>query len=202
MLAVHIALYALLGACFIFSIVELGLCAYIASAWSDTRNVGSYTPYAGDVYKNIHIDTPGILIFLIFSACWSTLVAVVAAILPWFYTRKGFVTAKLNDVLGIVFAILYFVTWVLWLACFADIASMFDGFTSYNNYRDAVLAFAVLLWYVSHIREINIKSNPAVLSKAPFLRSLPSIDPGALRCGLFRLGGLSVVAQDSDSRCT
>ncbi|KAJ5201368.1 uncharacterized protein N7498_006031 [Penicillium cinerascens] len=148
MLALHTALYALVGTCFLFSVVELGLCAYIASVWSGTRSVGYDDLFAGYVPKNVDVSTPGILTFLIFSACWSILVAVAALVLPWFYTSKGFVTAKLNAILGIVFAVVYFVTWVFWLACFADIASMLGGFTSYNNFLNAVIALAVLLWFL------------------------------------------------------
>ena len=164
MLALHIALYALLGTCFLFSVVELGLCAYVASVWSGTRSVGYYEPFAGYVSKNVDVSTPGILAFLIFSACWSILVAVAAVVLPWFYTGKGFVTAKLNAILGVVFAVVYFVTWVFWLACFADIASMLGGFTSYNNYLNAVIAFAVLLWYGFRFWKKKIKSNLCILS--------------------------------------
>lgn len=151
MLALHIALYALLGACFLFSAVELGLCAYVASVWSGTRRVGYYNPYASYVSKNVDVSTPGILAFLIFSASWSILVAVAALVLPRLYTSKGFVTARLNAILGGIFAVVYFVTWVFWLACFADIAANLDRATSYSNYLDAVFAFAVLLWYSSYL---------------------------------------------------
>lgn len=163
MLVLHIALYCLIGACLVFSIVELGLSAYVASVWSGTRSVGYYDLYQGYVYNNVHVSTPGILDFLIFSAVWSMLASAAALVLPWFYTRKGLVSATLNTVLGVTFAIVYFVTWVFWLACFADIESMLGGAISSNDYLNAVIAFAILLWYASRPGKMNVPTNSGIL---------------------------------------
>lgn len=151
MLALHIALWALLGTCLAFSIIELGLTAYVATIWDGTREVPYWDPYQGYVYKSAHVDTPGIVDFLLFSACWSILASVAAIVLPWFYTRKGVVSAMLNTILGVTSSVVFFVTSVFWLACFADIESLLGGGTSYNDYLNAVIAFAVLLWYVDHL---------------------------------------------------
>jgi hypothetical protein len=67
-------------------------------------------------------------------------------VLPWFYARKGAVTSKLNGILGVTFIVLYFVTFVFWLACFADIEAELGGGVSWSDYLNAVIAFGVLLW--------------------------------------------------------
>jgi hypothetical protein len=146
MLALHIALYVLLGTCLAFAIVELGLSAYVASIWSGDRETYTWNPYEGYVYTTVHVSAPGILIFIVFSACWTILVSAAALVLPWFYTRKGAVTGKLNTILGVSFIVVYFITSVFWLACFADIEAQLGGGTSYSDYLNAVIAFAVLLW--------------------------------------------------------
>lgn len=146
MLALHIALYVLLGTCLAFAIVELGLSAYVASIWSGDRETYTWNPYEGYVYTTVHVSAPGILIFIVFSACWTILVSAAALVLPWFYTRKGAVTGKLNTILGVFSIVVYFITSVFWLACFADIEAQLGGGTSYSDYLNAVIAFAVLLW--------------------------------------------------------
>lgn len=147
MLALHITLWALLGTCLAFSIIELGLVAYVASVWGGTRKIPYY--YFGEtLYTTVHVQTPGIVDFLLFTACWSILASVAAAVLPWFYTRKGALSTQLNTILGVSSCVVFFVTSVFWLAGFADIASMLAGTVSFSDYLNAVIAFAVLLWYV------------------------------------------------------
>lgn len=146
MLALHIVFYVLLGLCLAFAIVELGLSAYVTSIWSGDRETYTWNPYEGYVYTTVHVSAPGILIFIVFSACWTILVSAAALVLPWFYSRKGAVTRNLNTILGVSFIVLYFITSVFWLACFADIEADLGGGTSYNDYLNAVIAFAVLLW--------------------------------------------------------
>ena len=149
MLALHIALYAITGTCFAFSVIELGLCAYVVAVFTGSRTESYYDFLTGnEVSQTVHVSTPGILAFLVFSAVWSMLVSVVGLGLPSLLTSKGKATVKLNSILGVIFAVLYGVTWVFWLACFADIAANLDGITSYNDYLNAVIAFAVLLWYI------------------------------------------------------
>lgn len=148
MLALHLTFFALSGSCLAFSIIELGLSAYVATIWGGSRQVPYWDPYNGYQYRSVHVDTPGIVDFLLFSACWSVLASIAALVLPWFYTRKGFVHPMLNTILGVSLAVVYFVTSVFWLACFADIASLLGGGISSSDYLNAVIAFAVLLWYV------------------------------------------------------
>lgn len=147
MLSLHLALYALSGSCLAFSIIELGLSGNLATIWGGTRQVPYWDPYNGYKYRSVHVATPGIVDFLIFSACWSILATIAALVLPWFYTRKGLVNTMLSTILGVALAVVYFVTSVFWLACFADIASLLGGLTSSSDSLNAVIAFAVLLWY-------------------------------------------------------
>ncbi|KAJ5778763.1 hypothetical protein N7520_002009 [Penicillium odoratum] len=145
MIAFHIALYAILATSLVFAIIELGLCAYVASVWGGTREELYYDSYGDLEYGDVNISIPGILAFLIFTSCWTMLVTPGGVLLSWFYTRKG-ATGKISTILGVVFSVVYFITMVFWLACFADIASDLDGYTSHNDYLNAVIAFAVLLW--------------------------------------------------------
>ncbi|CAG8894204.1 unnamed protein product [Penicillium egyptiacum] len=147
MLALSIVLCALLGTSLAFAIVELGLSAFVAAAYYGTQEVvTTWSAYSGYSYSQVDVNPPAILVFLVFSSVWTILVTVAALVLPWYYTRKGFVTAKLNTVLAAIFVAIYFVTMVFWLACFADLASLLGGGTSVNAYYNAVLAFGVLLW--------------------------------------------------------
>lgn len=146
MLALSIVLYALLGTSLAFAIIELGLSGFITAAYSGTQEVTTWSAYSGYSYNQVNVNPPAILVFLVFSSVWTILVTVAALILPWYYARKGFVTAKLNTVLAAIFVAIYFVTMVFWLACFADLASLLGGGTSTSSYYNAVLAFGVLLW--------------------------------------------------------
>ncbi|KAJ5251178.1 hypothetical protein N7489_001588 [Penicillium chrysogenum] len=148
MLALSIILCILLGTSLVFAIVELGLSAFVAAAYSGTQRVTTWSAYSGYSYRQIDVDPPAILVFLVFSSVWTILVTVAALVLPWYYSRKGFVTAKLNTVLAAIFVAAYFVTMVFWLACFADLATLLGGATSVNPYYNAVLAFGVLLWLI------------------------------------------------------
>jgi hypothetical protein len=144
--ALHIVLYVLLGTSLAFAIVELGLCAYVTTAFTGSSEVYTWDPFQGYTYTTVHRSAPGILIFMIFTACWTILLCTAALVLPWFYARKGAVTSKLNSILGVTFIVLYFVTFVFWLACFADIEAELGGGTSWSDYLNAVIAFGVLLW--------------------------------------------------------
>lgn len=173
MIALHIALYTILATSLVFAIIELGLCAYVATFYGGTYQEYSYNASGGYSYQDVKVSTPSIVAFLIFSAVWTILITLGGVVLSWFYTRKG-VSEKISTILGIVFAVVYFVTMVFWLACFADIASYLDGFTSFNDYYNAVIAFAVLLWYsppsfycykymlCSHLLFIGSSSSPSL----------------------------------------
>ena len=148
MLVLHYILYALLGTGIAFAIIELGLSAYVAAIWGGTYEAAYWDPVLGYEYGQVHVSTPGILIFLVFASCWTILISAAALLLPWFYTRKASVRTSMNAILGVGLAAVYFATMVFWLACFADIATMLGGGTSLSSYLNAVIAFAVLLWYV------------------------------------------------------
>ncbi|CAP96288.1 Pc21g13910 [Penicillium rubens Wisconsin 54-1255] len=148
MQALSIILCVLLGTSLVFAIVELGLSAFVAAAYSGTQRVTTWSAYSGYSYRQVDVDPPAILVFLVFSSVWTILVTVAALVLPWYYNRKGFVTAKLNTVLAAIFVAAYFVTMVFSLACFADLATLLGGATSVNPYYNAVLAFGVLLWLI------------------------------------------------------
>lgn len=147
MLALHIAIFALLGSSLVLSVVQLGLTAYVVTFWGGTRREYSYSLSDGYSYRTIRARTPEVLAFLVFVACWTILVTIAALVLPWFYTRKGTTTGKLNTILGIGFAVAYFVTMVFWLAGFGDLVAKLGGASS-SDYVNAVIAFAVILWLV------------------------------------------------------
>lgn len=142
MLVLNIVLYSLLGTSFVFAIVELGLSAFVVSAFDNTTQ--EYDTWGG--YVNVKVKAPAIVSFMVFASLWTMLITVAALVLPWFYTRKGSVTPKLNTILAASFVAVYFVTMVFWLASFADLATYLD-YTS-NEYYNAMIAFAVLLWCV------------------------------------------------------
>ncbi|KAJ5481163.1 hypothetical protein N7539_007057 [Penicillium diatomitis] len=146
MIILHVALFAILGTCLVFSIIELGLTAYVVSFFSGTHQEETWDPYSGYSVTDVHYSTPGILAFMLFSAIWSILVSIAAAVLPWFYTRKGVASRRLNTIFGVLFIVTFFVTSVFWLACFADIAAQLGGGVSLSDYLNAMIAFAVLLW--------------------------------------------------------
>ncbi|KAF7714013.1 Uncharacterized protein PECH_000539 [Penicillium ucsense] len=147
MIVLHVALFAILGTCLVFSIIELGLTAFVVSFFGGTHQEETWDPYSGYSLTDVHYSTPGILSLMLFSAIWSILVSIAAVVLPWTYTRKGVpASRKLNTILGVSFIVTFFVTSVFWLACFADIAAQLGGDVSLSDYLNAMIAFAVLLW--------------------------------------------------------
>ncbi|KAJ9308224.1 hypothetical protein DTO217A2_2206 [Paecilomyces variotii] len=144
MLALHIALYALLGASLAFAVIELGLSAHIASLY-DHIPVPEYDYYNGYTYEVVDIKPPPILDFIIFSSAWSVLITGVAFFLPFFYRQKEN-TLTTNKWISIGLVAMYFVTCVFWLASFAYIEWLLGGYSSGSSYLDAMIAFAILLW--------------------------------------------------------
>ncbi|KAJ5895671.1 hypothetical protein N7495_007362 [Penicillium taxi] len=146
MLPLHIALYTVLSTALAFAAVELGLCAFIAWAYSGYIEEDYYSYALGEyVTDTVKVHPPAIIDFMLFAGSWTIIVSAVALLLPWFYARRGAVSAKLNRTVGIILAVVYFVTMVFWLAAFADLANVTLGYYV-NAYFDAMLAFAVLLW--------------------------------------------------------
>ncbi|KAJ6151682.1 hypothetical protein N7470_006810 [Penicillium chermesinum] len=144
MLPLHIALYSLLATALAFAIIELGLTAYVTSAISDYSREELFRRYWDYSYSYWHVSTPSILIFLLFTSCWTILASAGALAAPWVFGRRG-VSSKLNKILSVSLAAVYFVTMVFWLAAFADFVSYFDG-NFFSDYLSAIVAFAVLDW--------------------------------------------------------
>jgi len=143
MLALNIVLYALWGTSLLFAIVELGLSAFVVSSFQNsTQEVETWGGFV-----DVKVKAPAIVDFMVFSSLWTILVTVAAVVLPWYYTRKGSVTPKLNTILASSFVAAYSVTMVFWLASFADLATYWNVIA--DSYNGALIAFAVLLWYVS-----------------------------------------------------
>ncbi|EAW15273.1 uncharacterized protein ACLA_059370 [Aspergillus clavatus NRRL 1] len=134
---------ALLGTSFVFAVIELGLSAHVASFYT-----GAHEVYSWGYTYTVNYTVPGILAFLIFTSVWTLLVCAAAVALPWFFRAKAGAGAssKFNAILSYGLASAFFGTMVFWLACFADIAAGLGGWTSYSDYLNAVIAFAVLLW--------------------------------------------------------
>jgi hypothetical protein len=141
---------ALLGVSFVFAVIELGLGGHIASFYTGSHKTLVYDPSSswGYSYKTIKFSVPGILGFQIFTAVWTMLVSVAAFLLPWFLRAKAAPGTRLSTIITYALGSVYFVTMVFWLACFSDIAAELDGLGTSSNYYNAVMAFAVLLWYV------------------------------------------------------
>ncbi|GIJ90586.1 hypothetical protein Asppvi_009546 [Aspergillus pseudoviridinutans] len=139
---------ALLGTSFVFAVIELGLGGHVASISTGSRKIPYYDPSSewGYSYKTVTISAPPILAFLIFTAVWTMLVSAAAFLLPWFLRAKAGPGTRLNTILTGALGGVYFVTMVFWLACFADIAADLSGIGTANDYYNAVIAFAVLLW--------------------------------------------------------
>jgi hypothetical protein len=144
MLLLSLILFSLLGTGLAFSIIELGMVAYGVHYYSQTATIEYYCGYLETCNETVHGRVPDIVSFLMFSAVWSTLVTAVAIWLPlWFHRQDAH---HHNSWLAPGLISVYFVTWVFWLAGFADLAN--DVGTSATGIIAAILAFAVLNWYV------------------------------------------------------
>jgi hypothetical protein len=167
---------ALLGISFVFAVIELGLAGHIASAGSGSRRmpVPDSSSFYGYTFKTVKVSVPAIVAFVIFTAVWTMLVSVAAILLPWFFRTKAGAGSRLSTMLTGALGGLYFVTMVFWLASFADIAARLDGVGATSDYYNAVIAFAVLLWYVyvhtSETVDVANVSDQAALRRALRLR--------------------------------
>jgi hypothetical protein len=122
---------ALLGTAFIFSIIELGLSAYIVSLTS-TRY------YSNSVYN-----------YQLFASIWSLLVTSFFLAWPYLIHSRSSIAKNNNERwLAPLTLALNFVTMVFWLAAFASLADLYNGYNPQDE-AGAQLAFAVMLWYVT-----------------------------------------------------
>lgn len=143
--ALHITLLALLGTALAFSFIQLGLLAHAISILNQVVEVPVYDYGFGFTYETTKIGTPAIIAFLMFAAVWSILVSAAALGLPLFFHSKG--QHACNAWLAPALIAVYFVTWVFWLAGFADLAAVVGDSLVGSPYIDAIIAFGVLLWW-------------------------------------------------------
>lgn len=120
-----LALIPLYGLAFIFAIIEMGISAWAVSLWDGNR----FTRRA----------TPSEYGFLLFASLWTILVIAVFGVLD--FLRGGRFSW-----LSMAVLVVNFVTWVFWLSGFAALAAFFGG--TATGAAGALLAFAVMLWYV------------------------------------------------------
>jgi hypothetical protein len=144
MLALHLTLYALLGAGLVFAVIELGLVAYTISTIDTTEEIPVYDGFGDISYETVHIKTPDVLSFLLFCAVWTLVVGGAALVLPVFFRRRG--QHGFNPWFAPLLIVIYFMTWVFWLAGFADLANLLGGWISDTAFGSAIVAFGVLEW--------------------------------------------------------
>lgn len=135
MLPTDLTILILLVSGLTFSIIELGLSAYIISV------LDTYSTYNG--YGNI---VPGWLAFLLFASLWTIVRTLFRLIRLIRRTKRsaydaGRQPAKWVPILTLV---INAVTMIFWLAGFAAYASLLGGFAPTGIYG-ALLAFAVML---------------------------------------------------------
>lgn len=146
MLPLTIATYSLLGTGLVFAIIELGLTAYGLSYW-DGNTYACGENYDGYEVTVTYCKTtaPAIISFLVFTSLWTMLATPFALVYPWYQARRADVSHEnLNKWLAPVFIVLFFLTFVFWLAGFADIAYLTGGLV--GDIDAAILAFGVLNW--------------------------------------------------------
>lgn len=148
MLPLTLATYVLLGAGLLFSVIELGLAAYGVSLFGQSYEC--VTGYSG---YNVETGTcktpvPGIISFLIFVSLWTMGVTTFFLVFPFLQARKANVShERLNKWLVPLHIGLLFLTFVFWLAGFADVAAIIGGL-NVGGVIAAVEAFGVLNWLI------------------------------------------------------
>ena len=121
-------LLALLVTSLVFTIVELGLSAYLVHVTA--------SPY----YSNSVYD------YLLFCAIWTLLVTAFLLSFPFVGRGKSSIAKHGSERwLAPVTLALNFVTMIIWLAAFASLADMYNGYNP-QGVSGAQLAFAVMLW--------------------------------------------------------
>lgn len=141
MLTLSIIILSLLSTALAFSLTELGLMAYAVWGFTQTVEV-SYLCGFDVCYKDVKGSVPDVVSFLMFCAVWSTLASAAALGGPlYLHSCNGH---HHNSWLAPGLIVLYFLTWVFWLAGFADLANIIGTYGT--PIMNAVLAFAVLSW--------------------------------------------------------
>ncbi|KAB8224297.1 hypothetical protein BDV33DRAFT_4715 [Aspergillus novoparasiticus] len=141
--------FALLSTIFVFAVVELGLTGHLVSYFSQGSKEYRYDPSRnGYTSQTVTVAVPPILAFILFNSVWTMLVSVATAIIPWVFRSKADTNAAFNKLITIGLLGLYFVTTVFWLASFADMAARLSYAAGKSDYVNAIIAFAVLIWFL------------------------------------------------------
>ena len=127
-MSLDLIIFALLLTSLVFTIIQLGLSAYIVSLTANRF-------YSVSTYD-----------YLLFCSIWSFLVT--GFLIIWAYLARSKSPIAKNGSekwLSPMTLTLNFVTMVFWLAAFASLADMYHGYNPQNT-LGAQLAFAVMLW--------------------------------------------------------
>jgi hypothetical protein len=142
MFPLTIASYSLLGTGLGFGIIELGLSAYAVSKTDQTYECYTDEGTIGTCKETV----PSVFIFYLFVSIWTLLTTPATIIFPWMLYRQAGGSSS-NTWLGPVMIAKNFLTSVFWLAAFADLTNLTDGYLSYaGGVIQAMVAFGVLNW--------------------------------------------------------
>jgi Membrane-associating domain len=125
-----LSLLALYGAALLFAVIELGLSA-------DIVDVTSYGYYGTNERYS----------FALFCSVWTILVAGFLLVFPFVSKRGGNTIQSSHQErwMAPLTIALNGLTMIFWLACFAALADLYNGFSA-TGLAGAQLAFAVMLW--------------------------------------------------------
>ncbi|KOC16425.1 integral membrane protein [Aspergillus flavus AF70] len=141
--------FVLLSTTFVFAVVELGLTGHLVSYFSQGSKEYRYDPSRnGYTSQTVTVAVPPILAFILFNSVWTMLVSAATAVIPRVFRTKADTNPALNKLITIGLLVLYFVTTVFWLASFADMAARLSYAAGKSDYVNAVIAFAVLIWFL------------------------------------------------------
>lgn len=151
MIVLDIITLVLLGTSGVFSIIELGLSAYVVSIgsvqayeyWDPNYDGTGYGGYQFGIRKGA---APGEVDFLLFCSLWTLLLASALIILSIVWASKSRIAGKdIHSVFGPLTLALNAITMVMWLAGFAALANLYGGVNP-QGILGALLAFPILLW--------------------------------------------------------
>jgi len=147
MLPLTIATYSLLGTGLAFGLIELGLSAYAVSQTDKTYEC--YTDNGFEETIGTCKETvPSVFIYYLFVSIWTLITTPFALAIPAIQSRNGGGSSS-NTWLAPVLIFRNFLTFVFWLAAFADLTNLTDGYLSYaGGVIQAMVAFGVLNWLI------------------------------------------------------
>jgi hypothetical protein len=144
MFPLTIATYSLLGTGLGFGIIELGLSAYAVSKTDRTYECYTDQGTIGTCKETV----PSVFIFYLFVSIWTLITTPATLILPWKWSQQTGSSSS-NTLLGSIMLAKNFLTAIFWLAAFADLANLTDGYLSYaGGVIQAMVAFGVLNWLI------------------------------------------------------